>query len=104
MPSAPPALHRLGLSPHPRSPPQESRGREDLPGFLNIQKISRQLHAHKLIVRNILVERLNDPIAIGIGAIERHIPSALGIKAAHIVFGIAGNVQPVSAPPLPEPR
>ena len=67
---------------------------------LAVQQISRQLRFDEAVVRHVVVERLDHPVAINIRAREWHVAAILGIQAAHIVFGIARHIQPVTAPAL----
>ena len=66
--------------------------------------IAGDLRLHELVVRHVVVERLDHPVAIeirvGIGAVA----AAHRIEAARIVFGVARDVEPAAAPRLAVPR
>src|ERR1700694_3668812 len=58
-----------------------------IPGIIFSDEIASQLQAHKFVVRNIVVESLDDPVTVYVCATERHVSAAFWIKAAHVIFG-----------------
>ena len=64
------------------------------------EQVAGQLHPDKLVVGQILVPALDDPVAIGMGAGHRHKTTSTRVEATDIVVAIAGNVEPVASPSL----
>ncbi len=69
-------------------------GRDSRPGIVRPQLISGDLLFHEAVVWLVLIERLNDVIAV-----------APGVRAGLVgfepfTFGVSGEVQPMTRPPL----
>ena len=84
----------------PGPEPQEaSRGQRFVAG-LGVHQIARQLRFDKLIVRHVVVERLNHPIAIRVRVGIRPVASGIGVQTAIVVLAVARHIQPHSSPAL----
>ncbi len=76
----------------------ESEGRQRRRGLAASQPVGGQLFPDELVVRHVVVERLDDVVAVGPGErVERTLPAPIVLSLA---VGIAGNVEPVPPPPL----
>ena len=59
-------------------------------------QVGGELAADELVVRQVVVEGLDDPVAVGV-----RVPGGLvGGLAGRVVLGVAGHVEPEPAPPL----
>ena len=91
------ALHRLSLIPDPRRVSEKCGAGNCFPRFLS-SRSPGELRLHEPVVRHVVVERLNHPVAKNVRALERHVAATLGIEAAHIVLGVTCDIQPMTSP------
>ena len=76
---------------------QSKKAQGGLLSHWHIHQVSRNLPPEKLIIRQVLIQSLYDPIPIG----ERKGEEASGCKIVALGIRIASNVQPVARPALP---
>ena len=98
-------VHNIGLAVQgARTQCQEAKRGQRPPVVAERHLVGRDLVEQKLVVREVRVERADHPIAISkrerVAAVVAQQPRKIG--AARI--GVAGNVEPVAAPPLPISR
>ena len=84
----------------PGTQAEESGGRERLVANRRIHQIAGQLSLYELVVRQVVVEGANHPVAIGPGVRIRAIAARVRIQAAVVVFAVARHVEPDAAPAL----
>ena len=94
------ALNRLGLIPNPGSAAEEAGRLEVFGGGVLAHQVAGELHLDELAIGKIVVELLDDPVAVDPGAIERHVAAPARIETANVVVAVAGDVEPVAAPAL----
>ena len=74
------------------------RTRDQKPGcsgtliIVRLQFVARQLHAHELVVRHVVVQRANDPVAIVIRA------GAEAVELVAATLGEPGDIEPMPGP------
>ena len=68
-------------------------------GFFG-KEVAGELHLHELVVGKVVVDLLDDPVAVDPGAVERHVAATAGVETADVVVAVAGDVEPVAAPAL----
>ena len=91
-------LYRLGLIPYPRGSAEEACRLEIVGGGFLVEQVAGELHLQEMVVGHVVVEGFDDPVAIDVGAIERHVAAATRIEAANVVVGVARDIEPVPAP------
>ena len=85
----------------PGSEPEEpERGQRARPRRRVAEQIAGQLRADELVVRQVVVERLDDPVAIQIRVRVRVVAALVGIERAVVVLAVARDVEPQPAPRL----
>ncbi len=79
---------------------QKAGAGEHLGAVFGIHQVARELSFDEAIVRHIVVEGLDHPIAITIGVGVGAITSGERLETAVIVFAEAGDIEPLAAPAL----
>ena len=82
--------------PRPQAEKSESGQRPRAP--LVAEPIARELRLHEVVVRHVVVERLDDPVAIEVRVRIRIVSASFGIQRAVVVFAEARHVEPQAAP------
>ena len=84
----------------PGTESEEAGGRQRLVAGLLVQQVAGELRLHELVVGQVVVERLDHPIAIEVGVGIGAVAARIRIQAAVVVFAVAGDVEPDAAPAL----
>ncbi len=79
---------------------EEAKSREHLGAHSVIERIGGDLRGDELVVRQVVIERLDHPVAIQIGAGVGIVAAAHGIETAVVVLTIARDVEPHATPAL----
>ena len=83
----------------PRAEPEEPERRQRARARRRIaEQIAGELRAHELVVRQVVVERLDHPVAIQIRVRVRVVAAPLRIERAVVVLAVARDVEPEAAP------
>ncbi len=82
----------------PRTQAQKSSSWDRLITDFGVQEVARNLSLYKLIVRQIVVERADHPIAVRPSIRIGPIAARKGIQTSIIIFAIARHIKPDTAP------
>ena len=84
----------------PRAEPEQPERGQHLHPHVVVEQIGSQLRFHELVVRQVVVERFDNPVAIQVGVRVRVVAAKHRIEAAVVVFPVARDVEPEPAPGL----
>ena len=84
----------------PRAEAEQAERRQHARPLRFVDQVAGELGAHELVVRHVVVDRADDPIAIEIRVRIRRVAAGLRVEAARIVFAVARDVEPFAAPRL----
>ena len=79
---------------------QEAQGRQVTGVFASHQRVRRELQLEEPVIRHVLIERTDHPVAVGVGI---GIPTFLFEDVAFGV-GVTRDIEPVTAPAFAEGR